>query len=418
MKKIVCIILACIQMITSFTFPCRVQADSAADPGALYAQSACLLDGDSGRVLWGKEENKALPMASTTKIMTCILALEKGEEGDIVTASKNAAGQPKVHLGVREGQRFFLGDLLFSLMLESHNDAAVMIAEHLGGSVEGFAGMMNDKADEIGCEDTHFVTPNGLDKEDAGGAHHTTAADLAKIMRYCIKESPQAEHFVAVTQTPSHSFLDLDEQQSYSCTNHNALLSMMDGVVSGKTGFTAKAGYCYICAVESEGRLFIVSLLACGWPNNKGYKWKDTRQILSYARDAYTYRNVLKEPVSLSLPVEGAVYPWGQSGDMMEADIAEDRDGAEEFSLLLREDEQVEVRTELPDILKAPVRAGDAVGTVTYTLYGDVCVKYPLVCTKEMEAVTLPWVLGQILQIFLLRNPGETGGSVAGEMVD
>ncbi|HCT91307.1 MAG TPA: D-alanyl-D-alanine carboxypeptidase [Lachnospiraceae bacterium] len=405
MKKIVCCILACIQMMTFLVFPYRVQAESPVDPGELYAKSACLLDGDSGRVLWGKEEHVALPMASTTKIMTCILALENGKEDDIVTASNNAAGQPKVRLGVREGQRFLLGDLLFSLMLESHNDAAVMIAEHLGGSVEGFAAMMNNKAVAIGCEDTHFVTPNGLDKEDAGGAHHTTAADLAKIMRYCVRESPETERFIAITQTPSHSFSDLDGSQSYGCTNHNALLSMMDGVVSGKTGFTAKAGYCYICAVESEGRLFIVSLLACGWPNNKGYKWKDTRQILSYARDAYTYRNVLREPVSASLPVDGAVYPWGQSGSVTETAIAEDRDGTEELPLLLREDEAVEVQTDMPDSLAAPVQAGEQVGSVTYTLYGEVCAEFPLVCTKDVEAVTFPWAIEQILQIFLLRKP-------------
>lgn len=408
MKRIVCVILICIQMITILGLPWRVQADSPEDPGELYAQSACLLDGDSGRVLWGKDESAPLPMASTTKIMTCILALEEGKGDDIVTASKNAAGQPKVHLGVREGQRFLLEDLLFSLMLESHNDSAVMIAEHLGGSVEGFAEMMNDKAVEIGCENTYFVTPNGLDKENAGGAHHTTAVDLAKIMRYCVRESPEKERFIAVTQTPSHSFSDVDGDQSYGCTNHNALLTMMDGVVSGKTGFTAKAGYCYICAVESEGRLFIVSLLACGWPNNKGYKWKDTRRILSYARDAYSYRNVLEEPVAASIPVEGAVYPWGQSGTLVKTDIAEDRGGTEELSLLLREDEHVEVQTDMPEHLTAPVQAGDEVGRVTYTLYGKVCAEYPLVCTKDREAVTLSWAIGQILQIFLLRIP-ETG---------
>lgn len=408
MKRVVCGILICIQMIFFLTLPCRVLADSPADPGELYAKSACLLDGDSGRVLWGKEENAALPMASTTKIMTCILALENGKGEDIVTASENAAGQPKVHLGVREGQRFLLEDLLFSLMLESHNDAAVMIAEHIGGSVEGFAGMMNERAAEIGCEDTHFVTPNGLDKEDSGGAHHTTAADLAKIMRYCVKESSEAERFIAITQTPSHSFSDLDGKQSYGCTNHNALLTMMDGVVSGKTGFTAKAGYCYICAVESEGRLFIVSLLACGWPNNKGYKWKDTKQILSYAQNAYTYRNVLEEPVTASLPVEGAVYPWGQSSAVMKTDISESRDGARELTLLLREDEHVEVKTDMPELLTAPVQAGEEVGRVTYTLYGEVCAEYPLVCTTDMAAVDLPWVMEQVLQIFLLRDPRAT----------
>ena len=157
------------------------------------------MDGDTGRVLFGKRETDPMAMASTTKIMTCILALENGQEQTVATASAKAAAAPKVHLGVREGEQFLLGDLLYSLMLESHNDAAVMIAETIGGSVEEFASLMNEKAAAIGCTDTHFVTPNGLDASDAGGDHHTTAADLARIMRYCVWISPKAAQFLAVT---------------------------------------------------------------------------------------------------------------------------------------------------------------------------------------------------------------------------
>ena len=124
----------------------------------LHAQSAVLLDADTGRVLYGKEEEQIRPMASTTKIMTCILALESGKLDEVVTVSENAAKQPKVHLGASSGQKFYLKDLLYSLMLESHNDTAVMIAEHIGGDVEGFAELMNQKARELGCEDTCFIT--------------------------------------------------------------------------------------------------------------------------------------------------------------------------------------------------------------------------------------------------------------------
>ena len=120
----------------------------------LYAQSAVLMDGDTGRILYGKGQDIIRPMASTTKIMTCILALENGRGEDAVKASSNAASQPKVHLGVREGEEYRLEDLLYALMLESYNDAAVMIAEHIGGSVEGFAAMMNEKAAGLGCGDT------------------------------------------------------------------------------------------------------------------------------------------------------------------------------------------------------------------------------------------------------------------------
>lgn len=164
-------------------------------------------------------------------------------------------------------------------MLESHNDAAVMIAETIGGSVEEFASLMNEKAAAIGCTDTHFVTPNGLDASDAGGDHHTTAADLARIMRYCVWISPKAAQFLAVTQTRSYTFWDLEKKNMFNCYNHNALLDQMDGAVSGKTGFTAKAGYCYTGALERDGKRLIVSLLACGWPSHKNYKWADAAKL-------------------------------------------------------------------------------------------------------------------------------------------
>ncbi|HIZ74244.1 MAG TPA: serine hydrolase, partial [Candidatus Mediterraneibacter stercoravium] len=128
----------------------------------LYARSAVLMDADSGRILFAKNGQEERAMASTTKIMTCILALEKGNLSDKVTVSDNAAAQPRVHLGMQSGQAFKLEDLLYSLMLESHNDSAVAIAEHIGGSVEGFASMMNQKAMELKCTDTYFITPNGL----------------------------------------------------------------------------------------------------------------------------------------------------------------------------------------------------------------------------------------------------------------
>ena len=174
----------------------------------LYAQSAVLMDASTGRILYGKNEDLVRPMASTTKIMTCIVALEYGNLSDTVTASQKAASQPKVHLGVYKGETFTLKDLLYSLMLESHNDAAMMIAEHVGGSMEEFAELMNQKAKDLGCNNTYFITPNGLDaKEEKDGQvkeHSTTAADLAKIMNYCIGQSPKKEEFLEITGTQSY----------------------------------------------------------------------------------------------------------------------------------------------------------------------------------------------------------------------
>ena len=261
------------------------------EPKNLYALSACLMDADSGRILLGKEEDVRRANASTTKIM--IVTLEYADLNDVVTFSDYAASQPDVQLNGASGEQFLLKDLCFSLMLESHNDSAVAIAEHVAGSVEAFAGLMNEKAAELGCMDTYFITPNGLDKEDENGFHGTTAADLARIMSYCIKESPMKETFLEITQTPSYSFSNIEGTRNYSCNNHNRFLTMMDGAISGKTGFTGNAGYCYVGALRRDDRTYVVALLGCGWPNNKNYKWSDTKQLMQYGIDSFEKVNLL-----------------------------------------------------------------------------------------------------------------------------
>lgn len=274
----------------------------------LYAQSAVLMDADSGRILYGKNEDQIMPMASTTKIMTCIVALENANTDDFVKVSSYAARMPKVKLTVQEGEYYRLGDLLYSLMLESHNDSAVAIAEHVGGSVEGFAKMMNQKARDLGCFDTYFITPNGLDAVVGENErfHSTTAADLARIMSYCIGVSGKKEEFLEITRTPSYGFSNYIKQEDgemsqgsryFSCNNHNAFLTMMEGALSGKTGFTNKAGYCYVGALRRDHRTFVVALLACGWPNNKHYKWSDTKTLMNYGLENYEYHTMDEAPL-------------------------------------------------------------------------------------------------------------------------
>ena len=373
------------------------RAEDTFDGGALYAGAACLMDGDSGRVLFGKEEEIPLPMASTTKIMTCILALERTEDpaSAVVTASANAAAQPQVHLGVKEGQRFYMQDLLYSLMLESHNDTAVMIAEAVGGSTEEFAKMMNEKAAEIGCTDTHYVTPNGLDGSDASGSHHTTAADLARVMRYCIRQSPKAAEFLNITQTPSYSFWDLDQQYIYDCANHNAFLNMMDGALSGKTGFTSQAGYCYVGALQQDDRCFIVALLACGWPDNRNYKWEDTRKLMEYGLENYFYRDVFDGKLAnMVLPVENGQYEEypaaGGAAAELTADLSEEE---RHLNILLRRDEQVEISVQVPEYLQAPVIAGTEAGKIEYLLDGEVLASYPVYVRETVEEIDYFWCL-------------------------
>lgn len=371
------------------------------EPNQLFATAACLMDGDTGRVLFGKRETDSMAMASTTKIMTCILALENGQEQTVATASAKAAAAPKVHLGVREGEQFLLGDLLYSLMLESHNDAAVMIAETIGGSVEEFASLMNEKAAAIGCTDTHFVTPNGLDASDAGGDHHTTAADLARIMRYCVWISPKAAQFLAVTQTRSYTFWDLEKKNMFNCYNHNALLDQMDGAVSGKTGFMAKAGYCYTGALERDGKRLIVSLLACGWPSHKNYKWADAAKLLNYGLESYMYRDVLDHSwnpgqIEVADGVYDGMLQVKSSARLTLTSPA--LDPARSLPALLKETEIPEKDIFLPELLKAPVKKGEKVGSVTYSIDGILLAEYPVYAAETIEKIDYGWCMEKVAE--------------------
>ncbi|MDO5134660.1 MAG: D-alanyl-D-alanine carboxypeptidase family protein [Eubacteriales bacterium] len=362
------------------------------EPGSLYALSALLMDGETGRVLYEKEGYTRRPNASTTKVLTCILALENASGDDYVQVSKTAASQPEVRLNIREGEQYYLEDLLYSLMLKSHNDSAVAVAEHVAGSVEGFARMMNEKAREIGCTDTHFVTPNGLDAVDGEGVHETTARDLALIMRYAI----QNEAFCRITQTRDYSFSDLSGKRQFSLHNANALLDMEEGVISGKTGFTGDAGYCYVCACEREGRLFIIALLGCGWPNNKTYKWKDTRALLAYGEENYEKRPLWQETGEWEIPVrEGA-----GEGSLFVKGLCQVSLGEKERTILLKKDEEISLRAELPKSVQAPVKKGQRLGTLCLLLGEEAMGEYPILADRNIQRITYFWCVDQVFHRF------------------
>ena len=397
-RRIIAMILcACLLAASGF----KVSGAEPPKETELYAKAAVLMDGASGRVLYEKNGYEAMANASTTKILTCILALENCEAESQANVSAYAASQPKVRLGIREGQTFYLKDMLYGLMLESFNDCAVVIAEHVAGDVVGFAELMNRKAEEIGCKDTHFVTPNGLDATDDGGFHHTTAEDLAKIMRYCIKSSPKAAEFLEITRASSYSFTDVDGTSSYQCSNHNAFLQMMDGALSGKTGFTGTAGYCYVGALERDGRTYIVALLACGWPNNKTYKWSDTKKLMTYGLETYTKKNTSEialekmEPI----PVSG-----GQGEKIGEAlwvmPGIGDYEGEEEF--LLKEGEEITVSYRIAPQLEAPVEAGADLGKVIYELDGTVIGERPVTAKNEIPEIDYVWCLARTVELLWL----------------
>ena len=380
--------------------PGTVSAEKSADePGSLYARSAVLMDADSGRVLFEKEGKKILPMASTTKIMTCIVALENMERDQTGTASENAAIQPKVRMGVREGEVYRLKDLLYAMMLESYNDSAVIIAEEIGGNVESFTKMMDDKAREIGCCNTHFVTPNGLDGEDDEGIHATTAEDLARIMRYCIQESPQKEQFLEITRTRNYQFTDVEGGRSYTCTNHNAFLDMMDGALSGKTGFTADAGYCYIGALQRDGRTFIAALLACGWPRHKEYKWSDMKTLMEYGLENYTYCNIPLETETRDIRVKNGFdreFPY-EASCLVETKTDRDR---KFIRLLIKPGERVRTEETYASDIQAPVDEGDVVGEVRYLIQDSVVYQDKIVTAAEAARKNYHSCLKVVLQVY------------------
>lgn len=390
MKKIICrfIILFMLLMLLD---PQNVKAESNNKIQELYAISAALIDGDSGRVLYEKNGYDVRAMASTTKIMTLILALEYGNLEEYATVSSYAAKMPDVQLGLCEGEQYKLYDLLFSLILESHNDTAVVIAEHISGSVEKFAKLMNDKARELGLDNTYFITPNGLDAADDYSKHSTTATDLALIMKYCIKDSPAKDKFISICQTRNYSFADYTGKRSFTVNNKNSFLDMMDGVVAGKTGFTADAGYCYVCAVENDGKTYIIALLGCGWPNNKSYKWQDSKKLFEYAINNYEYKNIINSEYILN--------------DVAVIDGIESKKTSayidDKLDLLVCDSDKIDIKINMPETVKAPINKGDIIGNANIYINDELMATLNIYCKNSIQQTNYRYFLDLILEHFL-----------------
>lgn len=329
-----------------------------------------------------------MPNASTTKILTCLYIIKHCNLEEEATVSKNAAAQPQVHLGARAGEKYKVKDLLYGLMLESYNDCAVILAEHAAGSTENFAKKLNAEARSYGAKSTHFVTPNGLDRTDKNGIHSTTAYDLALIMKQCIKN----KEFLEITRAKSHSFHDASGKRSFTCNNHNALLSMMDGAVSGKTGFTSKAGYCYVGAVKKNGMTMIAVVLACGWPPHKTYKWSDVRTLVDYGAKNYSYHKIIPDYSKLTdLYVNGG----------MEHKVSIGAKGGG-MTLLLKKGEKVDIKCQIPKSLNAPVKKKEQVGKIEYVLNGRVIREEKVFTKDSIDKKDYWWYLGKTLDEFCL----------------
>ena len=363
-------------------------AGETAAPSNLHAGYALLMDASNRRVLYEKSGYEQVPMASTTKIMTLLIALENGNPEDLVTVSSYAASMPDVQLNMKKGEQYRLCDLLYSLMLESHNDSAVAIAEHIGGSVEGFAAMMNEKAKELGAYNTNFVTPNGLDADN----HYTTAYDLALISSYAIEN----ETFLQIIQTPSYTFHEQSSGRSFTVNNKDRFLTSYEGAIGIKTGFTGKAGYCFVGAVNRDDKRFVSVVLACGWPPHKTYKWKDTTNLMNYGMSQYSLKEVLaKDTAFQQIPVTdsiegGTVTPYAKDS----------------VALLLREDETVSFDIKLPSRLQAPVKRESTVGEMTIKINDEVYKIVPLYSREGHTKITYSYILKNVLMQYFLINGG------------
>ena len=314
-----------------------------AEEPKVNAISAVVVDGDTGRKLWGKNENKPMAMASTTKIMTALVALENSDITKETTVSKNAtlASPVKMHLAV--GEKLTIEQLLYAMMLQSYNDSAVAVAEAVGGSVEKFCTMMNEKAKEIGCSDTVFETPNGLDK----GNHHSTAEDMSKIGVYALKN----QNLMKIMNTRDYTFKS--SKTTYSFVNKDRLLSEYEGAIGMKTGFTGKAGHCFVGAANRGDITLVSVVLASGWGTaGKSRKWIDTKALLNYGFNNYKKYSIINGSEKMNISIDKA-----------EKEIAELK-YEDSVDLLLSENEKanLKIENELPQNITAPINYGDSVG--------------------------------------------------------
>lgn len=348
-KKAVCLCSIVLFLLWG-CFPARA-AQTVSEP-SVSAVSAVLLEAETGRILFAKNAEEERAMASTTKIMTALLTLEQ-EDREVAITSEMVAVEGS-SMGLRDGDRLMLHGLAAGMLSVSGNDAANAAAILIDGSLPAFADRMNRKAQELGLEHTHFVTPSGLDAE----GHYTTASDLAMLTRAALQNESFRE--LASSRQTSVTFLEPSETRTYQ--NHNKLLTMLDGCIGVKTGYTKQAGRCLVSAAEQNGiRLIGVTLYA---PDD----WNDHLAMMEYGFSLVKRFETPDEPFSASVPVTGGmarevpVYGEPETG----------------IPLLSEEAERVVRRVELPRFLYAPVRQGDAVGRVTYWLDGETLASFPL----------------------------------------
>ena len=329
---------------------------------SLSAQSAVLIDARDGRVLYEKDADTPRPMASTTKIMTAVVALESCDVNEIIEIADEAVGVEGSSIYLQKGERMTLLELLYALLLQSANDAAVAIAVGVGGSVGNFADMMNEKAMSLGLTSTHFENPNGLDAD----GHVTTAHELALLTAYALKNPIFAEIVATYKRKISGP-----NGTVRLVVNHNKLLNMYDGCVGVKTGFTKKSGRCLVSAACRESLTLVAVTLSA--PDD----WRDHTAMLNYGYANYCCEILCDEGGFIeTLPVVGGVQ---DSLLCVNCDYV--------AATLPRDHGEITVDVQLPQMIYAPVSAGDIVGHVTYKCDGKVIGETDIKAAYNIEQI-------------------------------
>lgn len=327
----------------------------------INSRAYVVIDRKSNTILVGKNENQKKKMASTTKIMTALVVIENCELSDTVEVSKKAAGTGGSRLGLKTGDKITVYDLLYGLMMRSGNDAAVCLAEHVAGSISGFAELMNKKALELGLSNTHFVTPHGLDEDE----HYTTAYELAILSNYAMNN----EIFAKIVGTKNYTITINGYPKAL--TNTNELLGVLNGVYGIKTGFTNGANRCLVtCCKRGDMDIICVVLGA----DTKKYRTTDSIKLIEYSFNHFKYVNIenivsehfktWKEEYCQNFTITKGVSNY--------LDIT--YDSLPHSSIPVREDliDSFQVYINCESVLNAPVEKGTSIGTITLELDGNI----------------------------------------------
>ncbi len=355
--------------------------ESAATPinePQINARAAIIYDRSTKQIIWGKNEMEKRAMASTTKIMTAIVVLENANLDDVVTISKKAAGTGGSRLKIRAEDKIAVRDLLYGLMLRSGNDAAVALAEHVGESVEGFAGLMNKKAEQIGLKNTHFVTPHGLDDEK----HYTTAYELAILTDYALENST----FKKIVNTKSTQ-IRINENPM-NIYNTNELLGVLPGVDGIKTGFTNNAGRCLVTSCTRDENQIITVVLGC---DTKKQRTSDSTKLIEYAYKNYKRidieQMVKKEFENWKQINENRIYINKAKNEKMELELG----SIEKKVIPIKNDKQKDINFEINVIynFEAPVGKNSKIGNIVIKNKDSVIEIVDIICANNIEKKTI-----------------------------